>query len=168
MITKNISKTNNNFWFLGSNILSLRVPEEGYSRNASCALNLISTFLLNKKSICHIWTNTEFSSYINSLLLRSKRVYIVTWSVKKNRSLWTVVEAPNMKTWKGKERWFGYKHRREFVKYCPFPRIDFFDSNMFHVRIFRTADYWMNFCHLWHYFKSPGFKRSQSYNSAKV
>ena len=29
-----------------SNILALTVPDEGYSRNASCALNLISTFLL--------------------------------------------------------------------------------------------------------------------------
>jgi len=32
-------------WF--SNILALSVPDEGYSRNAWCALNLISTFLLN-------------------------------------------------------------------------------------------------------------------------
>ena len=30
-------------WFL--NILSLSVPDEGYSRNASCALSFISTFL---------------------------------------------------------------------------------------------------------------------------
>ena len=30
-------------WFL--NILALIVPDEGYSRNASCALNVISTFL---------------------------------------------------------------------------------------------------------------------------
>ena len=28
-----------------SNLLILSVPDEGYSRNASCALNLISTFL---------------------------------------------------------------------------------------------------------------------------
>ena len=28
-----------------SNILTLSVPDEGYSRNASCALNLISTFI---------------------------------------------------------------------------------------------------------------------------
>ena len=34
-----------------TNILALRVPDEGYSRNASCALNLISTFLLHKKKI---------------------------------------------------------------------------------------------------------------------
>jgi len=27
-----------------SNILALSVPDEGYSRNVSCALNLISTF----------------------------------------------------------------------------------------------------------------------------
>ena len=32
-------------WF--SNLLILSVPDEGYSRNASCALNLISTFLLH-------------------------------------------------------------------------------------------------------------------------
>ena len=30
-----------------SNILDLRVPDEDYSRNASHALSLISTFLLN-------------------------------------------------------------------------------------------------------------------------
>ena len=29
-----------------SNILALSVPDEGYSRNASCALSMISTFLL--------------------------------------------------------------------------------------------------------------------------
>jgi hypothetical protein len=29
-----------------SNLLTLSVPDEGYSRNASCALNLISTFFL--------------------------------------------------------------------------------------------------------------------------
>jgi len=29
-----------------SNLSILSVPDEGYSRNASCALNLISTFLL--------------------------------------------------------------------------------------------------------------------------
>ena len=29
-----------------SNILALSVDDEGYSRNASCALNIISTFLL--------------------------------------------------------------------------------------------------------------------------
>ena len=30
-----------------SNILTLIVPDEGYSRNVSCALNLLSMFLLN-------------------------------------------------------------------------------------------------------------------------
>ena len=34
-------------WF--SNILVLSVPDEDYSRNASCALNLISTFLFHRK-----------------------------------------------------------------------------------------------------------------------
>ena len=29
-----------------SNLSTLSVPDEGYSRNASCALNLIFTFLL--------------------------------------------------------------------------------------------------------------------------
>ena len=34
-----------------SNILALGVPDEGYSRNASCALNLISTVLLRQLSV---------------------------------------------------------------------------------------------------------------------
>ena len=34
--------------YLLSNLSILRVPDEGYSRNASFALNLISTFLLDK------------------------------------------------------------------------------------------------------------------------
>jgi len=33
---------------------SRNVPDEGYSRNASCALILISTFLL-KRIICYCW-----------------------------------------------------------------------------------------------------------------
>ena len=36
---------------LNYNILDLRVPDEVYSRNASCSLNLISTFLLQDKII---------------------------------------------------------------------------------------------------------------------
>jgi len=32
--------------YLVSNLSILRVPDEGYSRHVSCALNLISTFLL--------------------------------------------------------------------------------------------------------------------------
>jgi len=54
------------FWFscskdfkiiLLSNILSLSVPHEGYSRNTSCALNLISTFLLGAVNFIYkyIW-----------------------------------------------------------------------------------------------------------------
>ena len=39
--------TNLIIWF--SNILALSVPEDGYSRYATCALNLISTFLLINK-----------------------------------------------------------------------------------------------------------------------
>ena len=35
--------------YLLSNLSILRVPDEGYSRNASFALNLISTFLLDLK-----------------------------------------------------------------------------------------------------------------------
>ena len=34
------------FWF--SNILTISVPDEGYSRNTSCAINLLSTFLLKE------------------------------------------------------------------------------------------------------------------------
>ena len=34
------------FWF--SNILTISVPYEGYSINTSCAINLLSTFLLNE------------------------------------------------------------------------------------------------------------------------
>ena len=34
-----------------SNILALSVPHEGYSRSASCALNLISTFLFFIKQV---------------------------------------------------------------------------------------------------------------------
>ena len=36
----------NNFSYWLSNLSILNVPDEGYSRNASCILNLISTFLL--------------------------------------------------------------------------------------------------------------------------
>jgi hypothetical protein len=32
-----------------TNILALSVPDEGYSRNASCTLNLISTFFITQK-----------------------------------------------------------------------------------------------------------------------
>jgi len=40
-----------NFLLLLSNLLTLSIPDEGYSRNVSCALNLISTFLLHHVSI---------------------------------------------------------------------------------------------------------------------
>jgi hypothetical protein len=33
-----------NIWL--SNLLIMSVPDEGYSRNVSCTLNLISTFLI--------------------------------------------------------------------------------------------------------------------------
>ena len=33
--------------YLASNHLTLSIPEEGYSRNVSCVLNYISTFLLD-------------------------------------------------------------------------------------------------------------------------
>ena len=36
----------NTLYILLSNLSTLSVPDEGYSRKASCALNLISTFLL--------------------------------------------------------------------------------------------------------------------------
>jgi hypothetical protein len=37
-------------WLSGLSILS--VPDEGYSRNALCALNLIATFLLHLAATC--------------------------------------------------------------------------------------------------------------------
>ena len=42
-----LSRMNNNIFNLDIKYyMSLSVPDEGYSRNASCALNLISTFLM--------------------------------------------------------------------------------------------------------------------------
>jgi hypothetical protein len=46
MINWLVSKVEEANIILLSNLSILRVPEEGYSRNASCALNLMSTFLM--------------------------------------------------------------------------------------------------------------------------
>ena len=40
-----------------SNLSTLSVPDEGYSRNASCPLNLISTLLLRKPGKCNVLYN---------------------------------------------------------------------------------------------------------------
>ena len=46
------------FWSLRVfKYLALSVPDEGYSRKASCALNLISTFLL-----MHVYINVDCTS----------------------------------------------------------------------------------------------------------
>ena len=45
-----------------SNILAVCVPDECYSRNTSCALNLISRFLL--MIINHISTSENLSVYV--------------------------------------------------------------------------------------------------------
>ena len=49
-------------WF--SNLSTLSVPDEGYSRNASCALNLIYTFLLYK-----LWLQWMIASVIRGIQL---------------------------------------------------------------------------------------------------
>jgi len=57
-ISKNRPLWNNTInWF--SNMLTLSVPHEGYSRNASFALNLISTFLL----LVSIWSIATYHRY---------------------------------------------------------------------------------------------------------
>jgi hypothetical protein len=44
----------------------LSVPDEGYSRNSSCALNLISTFLLQRRKLQYWrWTITLSIAWYN-------------------------------------------------------------------------------------------------------
>ena len=46
--------------YLGSNLSMLSIPDGGYSRNASCALNLISTFYLLILRDGNVWSKTNF------------------------------------------------------------------------------------------------------------
>ena len=57
-----------------SNLSTLSVPDEGYSRNASCALNLIFTFLL----WCILDVKQFIGNYINLLDL-----IIQSWQITK-------------------------------------------------------------------------------------
>jgi hypothetical protein len=59
---------------VGSSILS--VSDEGYSRNVSCALNLISTFLFESRS----WRGVLDTTLCEKCLL-------VTWGMSKNKKL---------------------------------------------------------------------------------
>jgi hypothetical protein len=52
--------------------LTMRVPDEGYSRHASCALNLISTFLLHNVQ-CYILSPVNLSTFITQLNASVKR-----------------------------------------------------------------------------------------------
>ena len=52
-----------------SNILALSVPDEGYSRNASCALNLIFTYLLVLFTNCLPRWLTDYSWYMKAVIV---------------------------------------------------------------------------------------------------
>jgi hypothetical protein len=41
-------------------------PDEGYSRNTPCALNLISTFLFSGRKTCYNGWKAEYSGYLMS------------------------------------------------------------------------------------------------------
>jgi hypothetical protein len=60
-----------------SNLLILSVADEGYCRNESCTLNLISTFLFclycYKMKTKHTTPSEQFTIVLNSLLLRLKK-----------------------------------------------------------------------------------------------
>jgi hypothetical protein len=115
LIVKNVrnhflKKELNYNWFscsqiiLLSNILALSVPDVGYSRNASCVLNLISTFF-------------KFLLYPEYKLLQ--------WYVNEQSEMFS--PKYQLKSWQVKRLWFAklIKHQFDLCSMKPLKSLDF-------------------------------------------
>ena len=61
-----------------SNLLIVSVPDEGYSRDASCALHFISTFLLRGQAFLQIWFNLYGVVFLFCLSFCSRNCVLIT------------------------------------------------------------------------------------------